>query len=116
MRGLEVEVGHGLGVGQDAGGDHEGQHVHRDQQHRAHGERKQQALEEITVTDVREKDWSLTVGMLSSIWISTMATIAKPANRADVLLEALSLALLRLRFFQWKICSSIPLTDILGLK
>jgi len=52
--------------------------------------------------------------MLSSIWISTMATIAKPANRADVLLEALSFALLRLRFFQWKICSSIPLTDILS--
>ena len=42
-----------------------------------------------------------------------MATIAKPANRADVRLEAFSLALLRLRFFQWKMCSSIPLTDIL---
>ena len=52
--------------------------------------------------------------MLSSIWISTMATMAKPANRADVRLEAFSLALLRLRFFQWNMCSSIPLTDILG--
>ena len=44
VRGLDVEVGHGLGVGQDAGGDHEGQHVHRDQQHRAHSEREQQTL------------------------------------------------------------------------
>ena len=44
VRGLDVEVGHGLGVGQDAGGDHEGQHVHRDQQHRAHREREQQTL------------------------------------------------------------------------
>ena len=49
VRGLEVEVGHRLGVGQDAGGDHEGQHVHRDQQHRAHGEREQQALGEIAL-------------------------------------------------------------------
>ena len=58
------------------------------------------------------------VGIVSSIWISTMATIAKPdnqlklksiklsihetipANRADVLLEAFSLALLRFRCFQ----------------
>lgn len=55
VRGLEVEVGHGLGVGQDAGGDHEGQHVHRDQQHRAHGEREQQALGGFIVTDVLER-------------------------------------------------------------
>ena len=41
------------------------------------------------------------VGMFWSIWISTMATMAKPANKAEVLLEAFSLALLRLRFFHW---------------
>ena len=63
VRGLEVEVGHRLGVGQDAGGDHEGQHVHRDQQHRAHGEREQQALEEITVTV-----WTLEKKIGHSLW------------------------------------------------
>ena len=47
VRGLQVEVRHGLGVGQDAGGDHEGQHVHRNQQHCAHREREQQALETV---------------------------------------------------------------------
>ena len=42
---LEMEVGHGLGVGEDAGGDHEGQHVHRDQEHRAHRKGEKQPLE-----------------------------------------------------------------------
>ena len=50
VRGLQVKVRHGLGVGQDAGGDHQGQHVHRNQQHRAHGEREKQALGKFTVT------------------------------------------------------------------
>ena len=44
VRGLQVQVGHGLGVGQDTGGDHQRQHVHRDQQHRAHGKGEEQAL------------------------------------------------------------------------
>ena len=36
--GLDVEVGDGLGVGEDAGGDHEGEHVDSDQQHGADSE------------------------------------------------------------------------------
>ena len=35
---LNMQVGHGLGVGQDAGGDHEGQHVDCDQEDGAHRE------------------------------------------------------------------------------
>ena len=45
VRGLQVQVGHGLGVGQDTGGDHQREHVHCDQQHRAHGEGEEQALD-----------------------------------------------------------------------
>jgi len=53
-------------------------------------------------------------GMLSSIWISTMATIANPESKAEVRLEAFSLALLRFRIFQWKMFSSTPLAVILS--
>ena len=34
---LDVEVGDRLGVGEDAGGDHEGQHVDCNQENSAHG-------------------------------------------------------------------------------
>ena len=40
-------------------------------------------------------------GTLSSIWISTMATMAKPDNRAEVRLDAFNLARLRFNTFQW---------------
>ena len=53
VRGLQVKVRHCLGVGQDTGGDHEGQHVHRDQQHCAHREREQQALETVQWNFIR---------------------------------------------------------------
>lgn len=45
---------------------------------------------------------------LSSIWISTMATIANPLRSADVLLEAFNFARLRFSTFQWYIFSSTP--------
>ena len=67
VRGLHVEVGHGLGVGQDAGGDHEGQHVHCDQQDCAHREREEQALETVQCNIILRSNSSLTVGMFSSI-------------------------------------------------
>ena len=44
VRTLYVQVGDSLYVGENAGGDHEGQHVHGYEQHGAHGEGYQQAL------------------------------------------------------------------------
>ena len=43
LLGLEVKVGHGLHVGQDAGGDHQGQHVHGNQEDCTHGKCDEQA-------------------------------------------------------------------------
>ena len=58
-------------------------------------------------------NYFLTLGIVSSICISTMATMANPESRAEVRLEAFSLALLRFKIFQWNILSSTPIVPIL---
>jgi len=64
-------------------------------------------------TDLLPNRNLLTWGIVGSIWISTMATMANPERRAEVRLEAFSLARLRFSVFQWKMLSSMPWLPIL---